>query len=208
MQTNHKNGDLGETMMKSNAVLLGAFFVSGVIATAQETSTPVAEVGLSYSYVRVNPGGILSSYNANGGYGYAEYNFSKVFGLVADLGANHVGSVNGVQLGNTSFEYLFGPRFNWRHSRFTPYVQALVGGERFSNGLNPGSNDPRLLSSQNNFAAAFGGGLDIAVTNHIAIKPIQVEWLTTQISNSAANVNYVQNNLRYSAGVVFRFGSK
>jgi opacity protein-like surface antigen len=195
-------------MMKSNAILLGAFFVSGVIATAQETSTPVAEVGLSYSYMRVNPGGTLSSYNANGGYGYAEYNFSRVFGLVADLGANHVGNVNGVQLGNTSFEYLFGPRFNWRHSRFTPYVQALVGGERFSNGLNPGSNDPRLLSSQNNFAAAFGGGLDIAVTNHIAIKPIQVEWLTTQISNSAANLNYAQNNLRYSAGVVFRFGSK
>ena len=69
-------------------------------------------------------------------------------------------------------------------------------------------NDPRLLSIQNNFASAFGGGLDIAVTNHIAFKPIQVEWLTTQISNSAANVNYVQNNLRYSAGVVFRFGAK
>jgi opacity protein-like surface antigen len=95
-----------------------------------------------------------------------------------------------------------GPRFNWRHSRFTPYVQALVGGERFSSGFNPASTDQRLLASQDNFAAALGGGLDIAATNHVAIK------LTTQISNSAANVNYVQNNLRYSAGVVFRFGSK
>lgn len=194
--------------MKSSTILLSALLVSGVVASAQETSTPVAEVGLSYSYTRVNPGGALSSYNANGGYGYAEYNFNKVFGLVGELGANHVGDVNGFQVGNTTFEYLFGPRFNWRHSRFTPYIQALVGGERFSNGFNPAAADPRLFASQNNFAAALGGGLDIAVTNHIAVKPFQLEWITTQFNNSAANLNYVQNNLRYSAGVVFRFGSK
>ena len=194
--------------MKSTVMLGGVLLLSGVSACAQEVSTPVAEVGLSYSYTRVNPGGTLSSYNANGGYGYAEYNFNKTFGLVAELGANHVGDAGGVQLSNTTFEYLFGPRFNFRHSRFTPYIQALVGGERFSNGLNPGASDPRLFASQNNFAAALGGGLDIAVTNHIAIKPFQLEWLTTQLSSSGANVNYVQNNLRYSAGVVFRFGSK
>jgi len=195
-------------MMKSSAVLMGVFLVSGALVSAQETSTPVAEVGLSYSYTRVNPGGTLSSYNANGGYGTLEYNFNRVFGIVADLGANHAGSANGVELGNTTFEYLFGPRFNWRHGRFTPYVQALVGGERFSNGLNPAATDPRLLTSQNNFAAALGGGLDVAVTNRIAIKPFQLEWLTTQFNDSASNLKFVQNNLRYSAGVVFRFGSK
>jgi hypothetical protein len=64
-------------MMKSSVILFGALVLSGVVASAQET-TPLAEVGLSYSYMRVNPGGTLSSYNANGGYGYAEYNFSKV----------------------------------------------------------------------------------------------------------------------------------
>jgi opacity protein-like surface antigen len=192
-------------MMKSIAVFAGVLLVGEAIASAQEASTPVAEVGLSYSYTRVNPGGTLSSYNANGGYGYAEYNFNRVLGLVGELGANHVGTVNSVQLGNTTFEYLFGPRFNWRHSRFTPYVQALVGGERFSNGFNPATSTA-LLASQNNFAAALGGGLDVAITNHIAIKPVQVEWLTTQFNQS--KVNYVQNNLRYSAGVVFRFGSK
>lgn len=191
--------------MKSKVILVAALLAFGVMASAQET-TPVAEAGLSYSYTRVNPGGALSSYNANGGYGYAEYNFSKVFGLVADLGANYVGNAQGVHLGNTTFEYLFGPRFNWRHSRFTPYVQALVGGERFSNGLNPAAGNPRLANSQNNFAAALGGGLDFALTKHIAVKPIQVEWLTAQVSSS--NLAYAQNNIRYSAGVVFRFGSK
>jgi opacity protein-like surface antigen len=82
-----------------------------------------------------------------------------------------------------------------------------VGGERFSNGFNPGSaSNPVTGTSQNNFAAAIGGGVDIAVTNHIAIKPIQVEYVMTQVS--PGSVSYVQNNLRYSAGVVFRLGSK
>ena len=87
-------------------------------------------------------------------------------------------------------------------------MQTLFGGERLSNGLNPGSATPQLNASQNNFAAAFGGGLDITLTNHIALKPIQVEYLMTQIAPAGSHLNYVQNNLRYSAGVVFRFGSK
>jgi opacity protein-like surface antigen len=103
---------------------------------------------------------------------------------------------------------LFGPRFNWRHSRFNPYVQALFGGQRFSNGFDPAATDPRLGTSQNNFAAAFGGGLNITVSNHFAVRPFQVEYLTTQFSPGPANLNYTQNNLRYSAGVVLRLGSK
>src|ERR1700747_2511431 len=99
--------------MKRYAILLGTLLVFGVVASAQETA-PAAEVGFSYSYTRVNPGGALSSANANGGYGYVEYNFNRVVGLVADLGANYVGNAGGVQLQNTTFQYLFGPRFNWR----------------------------------------------------------------------------------------------
>jgi len=193
--------------MKRYAILLGTLLVFGVVASAQETA-PAAEVGFSYSYTRVNPGGALSSANANGGYGYVEYNFNRVVGLVADLGANYVGNVGGVQLQNTTFQYLFGPRFNWRMSRFTPYVQTLVGGQRFSSGLDPSSSTLRLASAQNNFAAAIGGGIDYNLTKHIALKPIQVEYLVAEVSPAGRNLNFVQNNLRYSAGVVFRFGSK
>src|SRR5258708_38450050 len=129
--------------MKTHGILLGTLLVFGVVAGAQETvPTPAEEVSFSYSYTRVNPGGILSGANTNGGYGYVEYNFNKVLGLVADLGANHVGNAGGVQLGDTTFEYLFGPRLNWRKSRFTPYVLVLVGGQRFSNGLDPTSLHP------------------------------------------------------------------
>ena len=195
--------------MKVTARLLGSLLIFGAAASAQEKApTPTAELGFSYSYTRVNPGGAVSSANANGGYGYGEYNVSRVVGLVAELGANYTGAAGKTELGNTTFQYLFGPRFNWRKSRFTPYVQALFGGERFSNGFNPNSNTPRLLTSQNNFAAAFGGGVDVNVSNRFVVKPIQLEYLMTQASTGAGNLNFVQNNLRYSAGMVLRFGAK
>jgi opacity protein-like surface antigen len=194
--------------MKIRTFILGAICVSGFSAYAQEASTPLVETGFDYTFTRVNPGGSLTSYTANGGSGYVEYNLNHVVGLVADLGANTIGTVNGYALNNTTFTYLFGPRFNWRAGRFTPYVQTLVGGARFSNAYDPGSPSPGLGVSQNSFAAAIGGGVDVRLTDHIALKPIQVEYLMTQLPSQFANVNQVQNNLRYSAGVVLRFGSK
>lgn len=189
--------------------IVGTLLMAGMgAASAQEIGeTPKLEVGLDYTYVRVNPENGLNAYNENGGSGYVEYNLNKVFGVVADLGANYVGTTSGVALNNTSFDYLFGPRVNLRHSRLTVYAQTLFGGQRVTNGFSSGSFNPLLAGSQNNFAAAFGGGVDIALTNHIAVKPIQVEYLMSQFS-PGNGFNFVQNNLRYSAGVVFRLGSK
>jgi len=193
--------------MKIKLTLISALLAFGIAASAQEiTETPRLEVGLNYSFTHVNPGAGLSSYNTNGGFGDVEYNLNKTFGIVADLGATRVGTTNGIAFNNTSFEYLFGPRANFRHGRFNPYVQALFGGQRYSNGFNPGASSPVLGVSQNNFAMAFGGGLDIAVNNHFAVRPFQVDYLATQVA--PGNVNYLQNNLRYSAGVVLRLGSK
>jgi opacity protein-like surface antigen len=194
--------------MKLHRVVLAAIVTTGIAAYAQEATTPKIETGLSYSFTRVNPGGSLTSYTASGGSGFVEYNLNHVVGLVADLGANYVGNVAGVPIDNTTFTYLFGPRFNWRTSRFTLYAQTLVGGARFSNAYDPALPAPVLGASENTFAAAIGGGVDYRLTDHIAIKPIQLEYLMTQLPSTFANVNQVQNNLRYSAGIVFRVGSK
>jgi hypothetical protein len=55
-------------------------------ALRKKRSLRFAEVGFNYSYTRVNPGGAVPPTNANAGYGYAEYSFNRVFGLVAELG--------------------------------------------------------------------------------------------------------------------------
>jgi len=193
--------------MKLRVLLFTPLFASAVVATAQETVvTPKVEAGLNYSFTRVNPPAGFGAYNANGGFGDVEYNVNKFFGAVADLGANYAGTVNGLPYNNTSFEYLFGPRINLRHARWNPYVQALFGGQRFSNGWNPAFFDPRTGTSQNNFAMSFGGGLNYVVNDHLALRPFQLDYVGTRLKPASAG--YTQNDLRYSAGIVFRFGSK
>src|SRR5580658_6551725 len=156
--------------MKTKVIAVGVFLVSAMTIYAQEIETPQVEVGLTYSYTRVNPGGAVPSYNENGGAGYVEYNLSRVVGLVADLGASRVGSAGAFNLDDTAFTYLFGPRFNWRLKRITPYVEALVGGARSSYGANSVLSASGLAGTQNNFAAALGGGIDVALTAHLAVK--------------------------------------
>ncbi len=186
--------------MKLYSIVSG-LVLSGALASAQETTTPKIEVGASYSLVRFNSGQGLREFTENGGSGYIEYNLTKVVGLVADLG----GYTNGTNNFKT-FSYMFGPRFNMRRSRFTPYVQFLFGGNYAWVGSTAAS--PIVGTTQNGFATAAGGGLDINFTKHIAFKPIQVEYLMSQLPQPSTNANSIQNNLRYSAGVVLRFGSE
>ena len=196
-------------VVRISVLALGALTFGGALAQAQSGAEyPAAEAGFDYSFAHLNPGGTLGPFNGNGGSGYLSYNLTKTFSLVADIGAFHTGTVNGVALDNTTFTYLFGPRINWRTRRFTPYVQTLVGGARSSNAYDPGLASPSLGMSGNAFAAAIGGGIDVPVTAHFTVKPFQVEYLMTQIPSSTSNTSYLQNGLRYSAGVVFSFGSK
>ncbi len=132
------------------------------------------------------------------GSGYFEYNLNNTLGLVADIGgyANTRSGINDKLL-----TYMFGPRFNWRHTRLNPYAQFLFGGAYVWN------NPAGVSTTQNAFATAAGGGLDYRLTNRIAIKPIQVEYVMTQI-DSARGFGSHQNDIRYSAGVVLRFGEK
>lgn len=173
---------------------------------AQEYPTPKVEVGLNYSFNRLNPNSGLSAYSANGGFADLEYNFTRNLGIVADLGANYTGTANGISVSNTTFEYLFGPRYNIRHGRWNPYIQALFGEERFSNGFAPGTPFGYTGASQTNFAMALGGGLDIAVTRELSVRPFEVDYMPLQVP--FGNQRYTQNDFRYAAGVVMRLGAK
>ena len=190
--------------MKRGFLFLLFVTIAGAACAQEQAATPVVEVGLDYSLVHATsaPGG--NQLTGNGGSGYVVYNLNRVLGLVADFGAYHNGNVNSSFNSDTTFTYLFGPRFSWRRwSRVTPYTQFLFGGARTSFGLVGGGG-----AQENGFALAAGAGIDIALTRHIAIKPIQLEYLMTQAPDFTGNGANVQNGLRYSAGLVFRFGEK
>jgi hypothetical protein len=182
------------TLLAGTSILAG-FLGFGAVAIAQEVSTPAVEIGASYSWLHVNSANTDNHRTGNGGSAYVEYNVNKWLGLVADIG----GYAN-TRVDDKAATYLFGPRLNWRHARFTPYAQFLFGGVYAW--TNP-KGAPSV--NQNAFATAAGGGLDYQLTNRIAIKPIQVEYVMTQL-DSALGFGSHQNDIRYSAGVVLRIG--
>jgi Outer membrane protein beta-barrel domain len=191
--------------MKMRTFILGALLLSAVAANAQESETPRVEVGLNYSWLHVNSANFDYQRTGNGGSGYIEYNVTPVLGLVADFGG-YANTRTGIN--DKALTYLFGPRFNLRHfSRVTPYLQFLFGGAYAWSG--PGA----LQQTQNAFATAAGGGLDVNWTKHVSIKPIQVEYVMTQfdsasLGGSTKGFGGHQNDVRYSGGVVFKFGEK
>jgi opacity protein-like surface antigen len=170
------------------ALALLAVFAFALPATAQD-ETPKAELYAGYDYVRVSDLGY--SYNFNGGSGQLAYNANRWLGLVGEFGGYYTG--DGFHAGVLS--YLFGPRINFRrHGRATPFAQILLGGAHSVDN-----------SPLNAFAMTVGGGVDFKISEHFAIRPVQAEYFLTKFADGANNR---QNNLRYGAGIVFRFGTR
>ena len=182
--------------------------------------TPKAEVFVGYSYLRAVPA--PSDGNRlvwlNGGSTSIAFNFNRHLGLVGDFGgfdnsqyfltgANPSSTVNS---SGSVYTYLFGPRLSFRnHSRITPFAQVLFGGIHasqvtLSSGCMGAGCTP--LPAENSFAMTGGGGLDIKVRRHLAIRIIQAEYMMTQFENHATGSGASQNDMRLSSGIVFRFG--
>lgn len=172
-------------------------------ARAQEAPAlvPQFEVSGAYSYIRANPANSNGGFNLNGGSASLSYNFTDRYAAVGEFGA---GQFSGLPSGlsSTMYTYLFGPRVSFRKSsRVTPFAQALLGGGRLtgsSSGVNAG---------ENGFAMALGGGVDVSLGSHFAIRAVQADYLLTRFA-SVAGASATQNNVRVSAGLIFRFGSR
>jgi outer membrane immunogenic protein len=166
-------------------------------ARAQEQISRLEAYG-GYDYVRFNVqsnvDGVISndSYNSGGGSGQLEFNANRWLGVVGDLTGLAV--TKGQILAGT-FSYLFGPRVNFSRGKITPFSQVLLGGLVATGGINQ-------TGAVNHFALAVGGGVDIRVSPHFAIRPFQAEYFTTKFPDG---INNRQDNFRFSAGVVFRF---
>lgn len=179
--------------MRKLMIVFGLALLGTVSARAQENRG--IEVSGDYQYVRFNPGNGASGINCQGGSGsFGAYLTSSV-GVIGEFGAC---KVTGLPSGATAHEmdYLFGPRMYFHsHGRVFPFVQTLVGGERFSAGVTGVGS-----GSTSAFAWTAGGGADVTLTRHLTFRAIQVEYLYTHFSSAS------QNSFRLQSGIVWRFG--
>jgi outer membrane protein OmpA-like peptidoglycan-associated protein/opacity protein-like surface antigen len=180
---------------------------------------PKAEIFVGYSYLQAVPK--LADGNRlvwmNGGSASIAFNMNRYLGIVGDVGdytnseirfqgaSGATFNVNDADGGVIS--YLFGPRLSFRHDRVTPFVQALFGGAHASEiTLSNCALNCTLLPTQNTFAWTGGGGLDVRVHRHLAIRIIQAEYLMTRFQDYSTGMTASQNDMRLSAGLVFRMG--
>ncbi len=181
------------------AVAMLVLLVTGA-AIAQEY--PKAEAAIMYQYVRTSTTGFPEQFNMNGGSGSLTFNFAKHIGLEADFGGSYTGNVRGYDVTVNEFHYLFGPKFAYRAEKATIYGHSLFGGARLG-GTATSVEGWSVGGSNNSFAMVVGGGVDFNVGKKFAVRPAQLDYFMTRFNVGGAS--NTQNNMRYAAGVVFKF---
>ena len=148
----------------------------------------------------------------------------SVFGIANAITGNQHG------VDHTLVDFVLGPRYTFhRHSRWMPFAQALFGGARATSSKSvtllqggiiwpppglivpPGTLQPvdaTLRAERTGFAMLIGGGLDIKVSKHIALRPIGADYYLSRLPNFLNGNDTNKNHFRYSAGVNFLFGAR
>jgi outer membrane protein OmpA-like peptidoglycan-associated protein len=158
----------------------------------------------------------------NGGSASVAYNFTSHVGVVLDIAGFGDSKVrlplNGIpptavyDASGSVLTFMAGPRVSFRHERWTPFGQVLFGSVLASavtvNGCTGTFGACRPLAEERAYAATAGGGLDLTVSRHIALRLFQVEYLFTGFRNAASptGMKSWEGNIRISAGIVFRSG--
>jgi len=163
------------------------------------------EVAFEYNYVYSNaPPGGCGCFSLNGGsFSLAQPMGAGHLAAVLDTAVVHGSGVSAAKYDLTLFS--FTPGISYRpllKQRWSPFGQILIGVANASGTL-VGSKTPAASDSPLNFASLVGGGLDYRLHGHWSLRLIDADYLLTRSTNG---VNDHQNNLRLSAGAVYRFG--
>jgi hypothetical protein len=128
-------------------------------------------------------------------------------GIAANITGTNVSSAANSGVGLTMVTATFGPRYTWNKSvgaarkrSLAVFSQGLIGEAHGWNSYFPSATGEQ--TAYNSFALQVGGGVDIGLSRHFAVRAIQADWLRTEFPNSTTNV---QNSFRLAAGLVLRF---
>lgn len=192
----------------SLALLFGliATAIAGTRTAAAQQPAPSrpgqVDISLTYTTSHSNfvPG---DSFWMQGGDVEVAYHLPARFDGIASFSGGHTGpGAGGVPLNLITTVY--GPRYTWTLHRSKREVaifgQGLAG---TSEGL--GSTFPHAgasTTSASSLAIQAGGGVNIGLSPHWAIRAGEVQWLRTELPNSTTSV---QNSVKIGAGIVVRF---
>ena len=209
----HSKGRLTRVlgMLPAMIVLVGLFATA---ASAQDQPGPKWELFGGYSFWYpgadvhgVLPGGLLpvsSRMESNPrGIGLsATYNFNRWVGLTLDTSA-HWGSGESTlfkRIDDAGLNTLsIGPKITFRHEHISPFLEVLVGDHRLM---------PDAFHDVDKLGVMAGGGLDINLSRHIALRLIRADYVYSnyRYGPAASTPRTELRGVRLQTGLNFMWG--
>jgi outer membrane immunogenic protein len=177
------------------------FLVGASAALAQESYS--GDAAAAYHWVRTNAGpGDCGCFGMNGGGLSGSWNFRGRWFAVVDISAEHTASASPIGNSLTLTSYLAGARYKipqpWLEGKHKPqpFAQILLGA------AHAGGGEAGVADGSYRFATRIGGGIDVPVSSHFAVRVIQLDYYLTTFANAT---NDHQNNLLVGAGIVYHW---
>ena len=193
---------------------LSVLVSSCTLVFAQQPTPPKVEIfgGYSAYYPGTTASGLLPlgltpissclCWNPRGAGASITVDFNRWIGVTADM-SGHWGDGATTTLGRlgqfSAYNVSAGPKFTLRHGNFAPFAEVLFGGDRLT---------PELFNRDDAFGMLAGGGIDLRIGHHFAIRPVQADFVYSnhQFGPSPLVPATDVRGLRLQAGVVFLFG--
>jgi peptidoglycan-associated lipoprotein len=184
------------------AVLAAATLAVAASAAAQQ-KMPV-DVSISYIAEHANAVGSNGNFWLQGGSAELGADLWRGLGVGVNVTGTHTNSFGPNAIPLTLTTATFGPRYRYyapfTHRDLSLYGEALVGFGYGGGSIFPSTNG--VAGGASSLATQIGGGIDLGLSPHIALRVVQASWVRTQLPNSTTNV---QNNLSLGIGLVVKF---
>jgi outer membrane protein OmpA-like peptidoglycan-associated protein len=188
----------------------------GTLASAQDQPAPKWELFGGYSFVDPGtdvhgllPGAVLPvssrvESNPRGAGASITFNFNRWFGLTGDVSADLSSGEKGVPMRIDDAEFFnlsAGPKVTFRSRHFSPFLEVLVGEHRLAS---------EVFRSDLEFGFMAGGGLDLNLNRHFALRLIRADYLFSNHQYGPSSVVPATDvrGVRLQSGVVLMWGGK
>jgi outer membrane immunogenic protein len=176
---------------------------AGASASMAQQDTYSGDAAAAYHWVRTNAGpGECGCFGTNGGGVSGSWNFHGPWSAVVDISAETTGGAPPVNNSLTLVSYLAGARYKIPQPWFegnhkpSPFAQIILGA------AHAGGGEAGVADGSYRFATRIGGGIDVPLNSHFAVRVVQIDYYLTTFANAT---NDHQNNLLVGAGIVYHW---
>jgi outer membrane protein OmpA-like peptidoglycan-associated protein/opacity protein-like surface antigen len=211
--SSHSKGRIARVAIMLPA-MIAVLCTFATLAAAQKQPAPKWEIygGYSFLYPGSNVHGTLPlglvplssrlESNPRGAGADVTYNFNRWFGLTLDA-SDHWGQgekTTQKRIDDANFSNIsLGPKITFRSAHFSPFLEVLVGDHRLS---------PAAFHDIDKLGFMFGGGLDINLTRHVALRLLRADYVMSdyRFGPSTTTSSTEVGGIRLQTGLNLMFG--